>query len=112
MCSILSTRWVPNGYEHPSGMGAGKVSYPRVRVWVEFCTHQLYGYGYGIALPCPYPTHCHPYSDCIIFGLKVRIIMSFMFSTLSANFASALDIIQYIVFVKLTIGMSTQNHPI
>jgi hypothetical protein len=41
-------------------MGAGKVSYPWVRVWVELCSHQLYGYGYGIALPRPYPTHFHP----------------------------------------------------
>jgi hypothetical protein len=55
MCSILSTRRVPNGYGYLSGMGAGKVSYPRVHVWVEFYTHWLYGYGYGIALPWPYP---------------------------------------------------------
>jgi hypothetical protein len=42
-------------------MGMGKASYPWVRVWVEFCTHLLYGYGYDIALPCPYPAYCRPY---------------------------------------------------
>jgi hypothetical protein len=62
ICNIWSTRWVPNGYGCPLGMGTGEVSYPWARVRVEFCTHQLYEYGYGITLPCPYPTHCHPCS--------------------------------------------------
>ena len=41
-------------------MGMGILSSPRIRVWVEFYTHRLYGYGYGITLSYPYPTHCHP----------------------------------------------------
>ena len=51
LCTNWSTRWVPNGYGYPPGMGTGKVLYPRVRIWVEFCTHWLHGYGYGIGLP-------------------------------------------------------------
>jgi hypothetical protein len=53
ICSILSTRRVPNGYGYLSGMGADKVSYPRVWVWVEFLP---IGYT-GMNMVLLYPVH-------------------------------------------------------
>ena len=43
LCKIWSTRWVPNGYGYPPGMGTGKTT--RVWVWVEFFTHDNTGMG-------------------------------------------------------------------
>jgi hypothetical protein len=41
---------------YPSGMVVGRVSYPCVRVWVEFCTHRLYMY----VMVLLYHTHTLP----------------------------------------------------
>jgi hypothetical protein len=54
-CNIWSTCWVPNGYG-PSSMGVGKISFPWVRVWIEFRTPD----SMDMSMVFLYPTHSLP----------------------------------------------------